>query len=187
MSRRSYQLPTTDDDSMQGDRPFIDVSGNPAAQSMAAWGRSNPGQALAFSIAFYLGAGVLAIWWTLAQLLAHPSVVWLESAIAGGLLAAFISAHWAYVGLVKSYEVGRFAKALVYTYTYGIALGGAFVIIAHDSVSAGVIFVSSCLGVFFILATPLVFIGYSRYRKDPERAARIMARAKWMKGLRIRV
>jgi hypothetical protein len=151
-----------------------------AARAGASWAQANPRGTMAFLYLFTIAGGILGIWWAVVGALTHPGGGWLPAAFMGALLATAGTGFWAYVAVVRQYQIGWVGRALSYVYIYG-ALGGAlFAIVTRDSVSAWSVFGSALAGASLILSTPLMAFGRRRYGSDPQRAHEIMARARWL-------
>ena len=151
-----------------------------AARAGASWAQAHIRATVALMCVFAIGGGIFGIWWALAGALTHPGGAWIPAAVMGALLAAAGTVFWAYVAVVRQYQVGWIGKALSYVYIYG-ALGGAlFAILTRDSISAWSVFGSALAGTTFILSTPLILIARRLYLRDPRGARQIMARAGWL-------
>jgi hypothetical protein len=136
------------------------------------------------TILFVPAVGIGFSWWTVAQVMAQERQAWILPVVAGGLLAAALTAYWGYVGLVRSYQVGWIGKVITYAYGYGLAAATLAVYLTHDHVSAVSIFSGALVGVAMILLTPVLLLGHQRYLRDPEAARRLVRRTTWLRGLR---
>ena len=151
-----------------------------AARAGASWAQANPRGTLAFLYLTSIAGGILGIWWAAAGALAHPGGAWIPAALIGALLAAAGTGFWAYVALVRQYQVGWIGKTVSYVYIYGVLGGALFAIFTRDSVSAWSVFGSAFAGTSLILSIPRVVIGRRRYVRDPQGAGQIMRRARWL-------
>jgi hypothetical protein len=163
----------------------MDVSGGPGVRQTVNWAAAHPGASVALVIVLYAGAGAFAAWWVSSRVLASHSGSWAAWAAAGALCAVAASLHWAYVVLVKGYQVGAVNRGLAYVYTYAGAVAGVFALVTRDSVSVLTIFAAALCGVFFLCGMPLTIAGRMRYLKDPQAALRMMQQASWARGLRV--
>lgn len=151
-----------------------------AARTGAGWAQAHPSGSVALLYLFSLGGGTLGIWWAAAGVVNHSGGGWLLAAVVGAVFAAAGTAFWAYVALVRQYQVGRIGKALSYVYIYGALAAALFAIFTRDSVSAWSVFGSGFAGTVLILSIPLTALGRRRFVRDPQGAREIMARARWL-------
>ena len=171
-------------DADRQDQPPVWAFRERAYDAGARWGEANPKRATKLTILACIGAGIGATWWTAAKVAANPTEIWIASAVAGALLGLALTAYWAYVGLVKSYQVGPVSRGVVYTGSAVLALAVVFALLSRDNVSAVTVFSGASVGATFIACSPLLIFGYRTYLRDPDGAGEIVTRAKWLKNMR---
>ena len=103
------------------------------------------------------------------------------------MLALAAAAHWGYSGLVREYRVGPVSRVIAYVYTYGGMAAVLIVLFTRDSVSALTVFCSSFIAAVMLAGVPLTALGRVKYLRDPQKAREIMQRARWTRGMRIKV
>jgi hypothetical protein len=148
----------------------------------ARWGVRHPRKAARLAAVLWLGMGVAATWWTVANLDPSNVDVSLFSAAAGAILGTAGALYWAYVGLAKRYAVGTVGKVAVRIYIYGLILAVLVFFFTFDH-PAGISFVAAgTIAATFLVAAPLMLIANRRYLEDPSAGPELAEKAHSLTG-----